>query len=181
MYGISGTINPSLTTSWRVLSKNSDGTIDLIASDVSSNLTFGSSNENATYSYYEKALEEISNSYKVSTYVSNTRIPKASDYNAIKNAGLLNSSKYVINNKHSESRSYTGNQEGGANYWYYIDYLSGSTIQSFTIWTKYAGTGGQSSTSYSINIGVRPIITIKANIYEDGGSGTSSSPWKMTT
>ena len=184
LYGISGTINPSLTTSWRVLSKNSDGTIDLIPSATSGTLSYGIEGygaENTTYSYYEEGLQNLSDSFINSLYVKSARPVSESDFTAIKSKGLTISQTYAVNKQDYTSQSWTGNQEGGANWDYYIYYANIATLEKFNVWDKYAGTGGQSSTGYSMDIGVRPIITIKANIYEDGGSGTSSSPWKMTT
>ena len=53
-------------------------------------------------------------------------------------------------------------------------------MEKFKVWDKYAGTGGQSSSGYSMELGVRPIVRLKIGIYKNGGSGTSSNPWKIT-
>ena len=137
--------------------------------------------DNETYAYYEESLQAIANAFKNSTYASSARIPSESDFTTIRNNSLTILNKYPLTRKNSESRSWTGNQEGGANYYYYIYYANNTTTTQFIIWEKYAGTGGQSSTSHSIGLEIRPIVRIKADIYENGGNGSSSSPWKMTT
>lgn len=184
LYDITGTINPSDATGWRVLSNNSDGTIDIIPANTGGTLEFGIDGytvDNETYAYYEESLQAIANAFKNSTYASSARIPSESDFTTIRNNSLTILNKYPLTRKNSESRSWTGNQEGGANYYCYIYYANNTTTTQFIIWEKYAGTGGQSSTSHSIGLEIRPIVRIKADIYENGGNGSSSSPWKMTT
>ena len=180
---VTGTIYPNMTTSWRVLSKNSDGTIDLISTNTVGTLTFGKSGygvENNTYSCLDNTFEGISNSYINSNYAGSVRIPSASDFNTIKNNGLASSQNYILNKKDYESRSTTGDHEGGATWDYYIYYANGSTIEKFRIWYKYAGTGGQSSTGYSTTLGIRPIVRLKANLYTNDGTGTSGNSYKIT-
>ena len=180
---VTGTIYPNTTTSWRVLSKNSDGTIDLISTNTVGTLTFGKSGygvENNTYSNLDNTLEGISNSFINSNYAGSVRIPSQSDFNTIKNNGLASSQNYILNKKDYESRSTTGDHEGGATWDYYIYYANGSTMEKFRIWYKYAGTGGQSSTGYSTTLGIRPIVRLKANLYTNDGTGTSGNSYKIT-
>ena len=179
---VTGTIYPNTTTSWRVLSKNSDGTIDLISTNTVGTLTFGKSGygvENNTYSNLDNTFEGISNSFINSNYAESVRIPSQSDFNTIKNNGLASSQNYILNKKDYESRSTTGDHEGGATWDYYIYYANGSTMEKFRIWYKYAGTGGQSSTGYSTTLGIRPIVRLKANLYTNDGTGTSDNSYKI--
>ena len=180
--GITGTINPSNTTKWRVLSKNSDGTIDIIPVSTSGTLTFGEEGygkENSAYANYESELQKVANAFINSTYASSARPISENDFKTIKNNSLTITDHYVINKQDYESRSWTGNQEGGANWNYYIYYANASTIEKFTIWYKYAGTGGQSSNGYSINLNIRPIVRLKANLYTNEGNGTSSNAYNI--
>ena len=180
---VTGTIYPNTTTSWRVLSKNSDGTIDLISTNTVGTLTFGKSGygvENNTYANLDNTFEGISNSFINSNYAGSVRIPSQSDFNTIKNNGLASSQNYILNKKDYESRSTTGDHEGGATWDYYIYYANGSTMEKFRIWYKYAGTGGQSSTGYSTTLGIRPIVRLKANLYTNDGTGTSGNSYKIT-
>ncbi len=180
---VTGTLQPTTATSWRVLSKNSDGTIDLISTNNVGTLTFGKSEynvDNSTYAYLENTFEGITNSYINSTYASSARIPSENDLKTIKNSGLIINQDYILNKKDYESRSWTGEQEGGVTWNYYIYYANNAEVKQFKIWYKYAGTGGQSSDGYSITLGIRPIVRLKANIYTDDGTGASSSPYKIT-
>ncbi len=95
------------------------------------------------------------------------------EYEKIKKNNYIVTSSYTFNDE-------SINSQGGANYYYYIYYASNSTITQYTIWEKYAETGSQSSSSHPIELEVRPIIKIKTGIYENGGTGSNSTPWKMT-
>ena len=189
--GISGSINPSNTTSWRVLSKNSDGTIDIIPTTTAGKLNYGGNVEktdgggsdwdNIVYEKYSNSLQKLANSFINSTFAISARAVSENDFNTIKNANLIISDNYAINKQDYTSSSWTGNGEGGANWNYYIYYANRNDLEKFIIWYKYAGTGGQSSTAYSILLGVRPIVRLKANVLENAGNGTINNKWILTT
>ena len=182
-YGVFGTINPSSITSWRILSKNSDGTIDLIPAAIAGTLNYGVSGygaDNITYPKYEEGLQNLANSFINSSYATSARPVSETDLTTIKNKNLTITDYYAINKQDYTTQSWTGNQEGGANWYYYIYYAYVGTMEKFKVWDKYAGTGGQSSSGYSMELGVRPIVRLKIGIYKNGGSGTSSNPWKIT-
>ena len=188
--GITGSINPSATTSWRVLSKNSDGTVDIIPTNIAGKLNYGGNVrptpgggndvDNIVYDEYENSLQLLANSFINSKFATSARAVTESDFATIKNKGLVISDNYAINKKDYTSQSWTGNGEGGANWNYYIYYANVREIKQFTIWYKYAGTGGQSSTAYKIELGVRPIVRLKAGVLENSGDGTSGNPWELT-
>ena len=188
--GITGSINPSTTTSWRVLSKNSDGTIDIIPTTIAGKLNYGgdvhqaagssSDVDNIVYAEYENSLQLLANSFINSTFATSARAVTENDFTKIKNTGLVISDNYAINKKDYTSRSWTGNGEGGANWNYYIYYANVGEIKQFETWYKYAGTGGQSSTAYEMELGVRPIVRLKAGVLEGSGNGANGNPWTLT-
>ncbi|MBP3255397.1 MAG: InlB B-repeat-containing protein [Clostridia bacterium] len=188
--GNSGTINPSATISWRVLSKNSDGSIDIIPANIAGKIYYGNNVQhtsggandvdNIVYTEYENSLQLLANSFINSTFASSARAITESDFTTIKNNGLTISNNYAINKKNNTSNSWTGNGEGGANWDYYIYYANAGELKQFKTWYKYAGTGGQSSTAYKMELGVRPIVRLKTKVLEGGGNGSSGSPWTLT-
>ena len=71
-YTTSQTINPSELTTWKIIGKNSDGTIDMVSEYVSSsNVTFSGT---VGFSKYINGLQTIASQYKKSGYTVRERI-----------------------------------------------------------------------------------------------------------
>jgi len=186
-YAVYGSLNPSATKSWRVLAKNSDGTIDIIPATTAGSLTWGKDDDNANtannkaYSYYSASQAAIANAFEDGNFASSTRAVSENDFETIKNAGLTISASYVADMKSDTANSgaIIGNQSGST-YRYYIGYANQSEIKYVESFYVYGGTGGSSRSSTANTLGVRPIIRLKAGIYKDAGVGSSGSPWTMT-
>ncbi len=77
--GCSGSVTPSELNKWRVISKNNDGTIDMVSENVSSTqITFTGEDG---YKYYVLALQDLASKYENSNYTKTTGGSRIMGYN----------------------------------------------------------------------------------------------------
>ena len=186
--GINGepqTINPSELTLWRVIKKNSDGTVDVVSDKVSSKAVYFYGRTG--YQNFVGSLNTIAAQYTNSDYVQSTRYMSESDTSLI-------SSIYgnLIAKNASEIATgywYAGTSTEGS-YWYDCD-SDGHTQNHTKYKVGYITSNGDKygmslyysgnfcSHYYSSFASLRPILTLKSTVKIIGGTGTSSDNYQL--
>ena len=211
-------IDVSKTNLWRVLKKNSDGTLELIA-DITSEGFYMPHTDNSYYLNYVYLVNSYASHYTNEKYTINTRCPgyngqtpKISPSNfAIPSSFFISASSYSTTDVTVDN---SNESIGGGDVMYQQDldlimsvygtlksnnayYLASRVkrIEHRSIYQWYwdgriiYGNGNLSSISfisrcsnscaiqYGGYVGIRPIITMKANITIESGEGTKTKPF----
>jgi len=177
--GEQGELVPNSVTNWRVLSKNSDGTIDIIPAGTAGSMTFSGAD---AYAYYSSILQSEADAFMNNTFAKSSRAIKTSDVNTIKNRNLTISTPVVIDATSKDSTDGIGGVSTQTHSYYYVNTLKGTTIEENTnlVYTRVDGKGINQSTNYEATLALRPIVTLKAGVLENGGNGSNSSKaWKL--
>ena len=186
---------------WRITAINPDGTMKMITDDVITNVSYGndfnfydtSKKGDTTYtgSYIYQFLNEdfldtlynysniitVDNTWNTSTVTTiENKIPTTSLINNTsigKNTpvGLLNSYEYYLSYKNATSSTGYLNIK----YWWWLLNSSADSIP------YQINESGASNTEYGsiYGRGVRPSVTLKANIILTGGTGTKDNPYHI--
>jgi len=189
------TFNPSITTSWRILS-NEDGNIEIISNNSIGTLTLGGEEG---YVNVVQTLNDISYSYVNKEYAIGGRSvgyslddlyeEEITNYKVIDTKvyplGIVSDFPYIDDQLDTSELSATGIDLGDEVIWLASRYLDeyDDTTRFFMIrWMSSGGycdydcmidnSGGESSASY----GVRPVVSLKSGLTVTG-SGTSSDPY----
>ena len=181
-YSRSQTINPSELSVWRVIQKNSDGTVDVISDKVSSSSIafYGWTGHTSL----ESSLNIIASQYTNSNFVQSTRhISQTADtrlvisaYGSLKTYNLSDAAKdYWLAN----TNTYYGEFEDESDNYYYGLYIdsNGTIIDNHSNYFEnddyrgeHYGTGSHA---------IRPILTLKSTVMITGGTGTSSDYYTL--
>lgn len=192
-------INPSELTSWRVIRKNDNGTIDLVSTSTSSKIIYFSG-ENGIKNYVG-SLQTIAQQYGTSGITSGARYMGY-------NGQTLTLTTLSTSSNPPESQGGNSSLHGtdialvnginalaiGKNYWiagrsYY--YQSGSHVSYYGVQIDASGNqtgnrmysvdinGSGYKYDYNVSAYLRPIVTLKSGIVINQGDGTSGNPWKV--
>lgn len=169
---------------WRIIKVNEDNSLTVISDSSLTSLAYGE-NVEYTNSYINKWLNKSEDEYsgilekhlnKTETYLQKTSTcldkintldnKECQNVSTDNYISLLSTSDFVnIGNK----ESYVINNE-----YFYLN----NTTEEFKIW--YIDNEGQVTTNNGKDIiGIRPVITIKANIEYIDGNGTKDNPYKI--
>lgn len=173
------TINPSELSLWRVIRKNSDGTVDIISDGTSSNMIYLNG---SIYKHYSDVFKSIAKGYETDNITSSSRIPLKEDID--ENFAALNLNKYWMSEIfNSNSRCIDGNSKQIVNF-YFLFFEDGKFVSEIASSLTSNDCSGSlphidEKKYYDHNANLRPIVTLKANINILSGDGSKSSPWKV--
>ena len=203
------TINPSSLTKWQILNKNTDGTIDLISVNVSSEkIKFKGQ---TGYKNYVGTLNKLAEAYEDKAYTTTSRMP-----------GYKNQTKNITGNLSTSCGNSTGVSGWNANlesqgcvdtdyqtdetqmkkifsnsligktgttatdYWLASRWYGQTSKQYSARYIKADGTHAQatlnenSSSDKEVAAALRPIVTLKSGVEIASGSGTENDPYILS-
>ena len=162
-------INPSEMNLWRVIRKNSDGTVDIVSEYVSSAKIFFDGR--LGYSIYIEKLNEIAKSYENTTYTIGSRHMgyDTSNEKYKTDVELVEISLGTLNSK----------KIGGENASYWLAKKMGSGTEVCAVDSRCSnGWCKQALMSWG-SLSVRPIVVLKSTLKITGGNGTETSPYTL--
>ena len=185
-------INPSRITLWRILSINSNGTVDLIADTVSETIQFFADSEtsssfvNSPSNINKIASQYINNDYTISARsINNNDIEKVTQVLNTLCANDIdgNISSYWLANKDTYQDQYLNTY--GYIYTISNNALLGNTDNTTCISNRMSGHlffvqgNGYHYQSTSAFNSIRPVLTVKAGLSKITGKGTIDNPWML--
>ncbi|MBR3322623.1 InlB B-repeat-containing protein, partial [Candidatus Saccharibacteria bacterium] len=165
-------VSPSSVTSWRVVSKDDSAkTVTLVPATSGGTVTMNGRG----YGCYEDNLSRISAQFKDNTFAASSNYMTEANYQLVKKSGVGIIDNAAIGKKEIiASDSYLG---------YYVYYSLNNNSERFEI-ANQRSTPTSLTLEYSFfdkEFNILPLVTIKTGILVNSGSGTSASPWMMTT
>ncbi len=150
-YSSNQTINPSELNSWRVIQKNADGTVAILASTVSTTPIGFTDSDGTILEKYVKTLNAIASAYETEGITVSSRHVKSGDL----------SSAFKIS----------------ATYWLAEYDISSGEIEGVR-WVHLGAVQPSANLSGSKK-SVRPIVVLRSDLKITGGDGTGSNPWTI--
>jgi len=198
------TFNPSATTLWRVM-YNNNGQLDIISADSTENLylqgktgyakgvntlnSIGQAYVNNTYATSGRHIGSTSNSIGE---IDETTIVKGvsgepyndseyeTDVNQIENNGLLHSNEHGSGLVWLASRNCADLGVTADFTLNFLYYEGGGVCYYNFLYEIYHDPFSDYESELSYELGIRPVVSLKSNIYITGGSGTSSDPYQIS-
>lgn len=177
------TINPSELNLWRVIQKNTDGTIDVVSNYVSSKkVQFGTQTSmEEAYKYYIKTLNKIAKEYETEGFTVGSR---HTGYNSDKALEVLPNIDAALDDGYLVDTGLIQEALGTT----YAKRFGTDTNAGYWIASRgnpYAGyfqQAGASITNYHLNgfIGyIRPIVTLNSKLKVTSGDGSVDHPYEL--
>ena len=200
-YSSDQTINPSELTVWRVIRKNSNGTVDIVSENVSSKTVYFGNSKEVAYKNCIGTLNKIAKAYENSMYTVGSR---HMGYNGTAEEYLT--SVHVGGDKgyqedkslveaavgHSKARSVNKTLSSFDSYWlasraYPINVSSKDYYFINSITSEGELEDHQNALLQTIHgalpaytgAKIRPIVVLKSTLKLTGGNGTQSSPYNL--
>ena len=182
-----GTNSSGTNYTWRVLSSNSDGSINLVYNGIYKTATYAnlSTNLNTLYNDLKKDEKYIKTDSTFceektvnSTYVSALRVPNHNPTSSCESNNVLTK----IGILSADDLMYAGAATGVANTSFFLkessSYFTASHASSSNVYA-YTAANSLASTAKTSSLGIKPVITLSKDAIIEG-QGTSSVPFYVT-